>query len=349
MPELTAPPFDPELHAALGLIAEVIKPTLTPDMIPLMREMPADPTLDDQVAAVGAVHEERTIAGYDGGEIVLSIYRRPGQTTTGPGIYHIHGGGMVIGNRFMGVQAFLPYIASHDAVVVSVEYRLAPEFPDPVPVEDCYAGLVWTAEHADELGIDPTRLIVGGASAGGGLSAGVTLLARDRQGPPLRASLLIYPMLDDRNESVSALQIQGIGVWDRTSNFTGWNALLGDRRGTDDVSIYAAPGRPDARRVRDVLVPEHLGAADVDEGGWQIREVFGAAGSGVDRHVVGAAAVAEQGVPAGEVARAVPHADALDLQRRHRLVAVVEHRVDEQRGPQGRALAVAGEQRHAGR
>ena len=169
--------------------------------------------------------------------------RQPGQTTTGPGIYHIHGGGMVIGNRFMGVQAFLPYIASHDAVVVSVEYRLAPEFPDPVPVEDCYAGLVWTAEHAGELGIDPTRLIVGGASAGGGLSAGVTLLARDRQGPPLRASLLIYPMLDDRNESVSALQIQGIGVWDRTSNFTGWNALLGDRRGTDDVSIYAAPAR----------------------------------------------------------------------------------------------------------
>lgn len=243
MPELTAPPFDPELSAALVVVADVIKPTLTPDMIPLMRQMPVDPTLDDLVAEVGAVHDERTIAGYDGGEIVVSIYRRPGRTTAGPGIYHIHGGGMVIGNRFMGVQAFLPFIASHGAVVVSVEYRLAPEFPDPVPVEDCYAGLVWTAEHAAELGIDPSRLLVGGASAGGGLSAGVTLLARDRQGPSLRASLLIYPMLDDRNESVSSHQIQGIGVWDRTSNFTGWNALLGERRGTDDVSIYAAPGR----------------------------------------------------------------------------------------------------------
>ncbi|MBW9095443.1 alpha/beta hydrolase [Microbacterium jejuense] len=243
MPELTAPPFDAELNAALELVADIISPTLTPDMIPLMRQMPADPTLDDLVAAVGAVHEERTIAGYDGGEIVLSIYRRPGQATTGPGIYHIHGGGMVIGNRFMGVQAFLPYVQSHGAVVVSVEYRLAPEFPDPVPVEDCYAGLVWTAEHAGELGIDPSRLIVGGASAGGGLSAGVTLLARDRRGPRLRASLLIYPMLDDRNETVSSHQIQGIGVWDRTSNFTGWDALLGERRGSSDVSIYAAPGR----------------------------------------------------------------------------------------------------------
>ena len=85
MPELTAPPFDPELHAALDLIAEVIKPTLTPDMIPLMREMPADPTLDEQVAAVGAVHEERTIAGHDGGEIVLSIYRRPARPRRGRG------------------------------------------------------------------------------------------------------------------------------------------------------------------------------------------------------------------------------------------------------------------------
>ncbi len=237
------PPFDPELGAALDIVGEMVPPTITPEMIPLMRQMPADPTLDEQVAAVGAVHEERTIPGYGGAEIVVSIYRRPDRTEPGPGIYHIHGGGMIIGNRFMGLPNFLPYVASHGAVIVSVEYRLAPEFPDPVPVEDCYAGLAWTADHAEELGIDPSRLIVGGASAGGGLSAGVTLLARDRRAPELRASLLIYPMIDDRNDSVSARQIEGIGVWDRTSNYTGWNALLGERRGTDEVSIYAAPAR----------------------------------------------------------------------------------------------------------
>ncbi|UNK71148.1 alpha/beta hydrolase [Microbacterium sp. H1-D42] len=238
-----APPFDPELAAALALVGEMIPSTLTPEMIPLMRQMPADPTLADQVAAVGAVAEDHTIPGFDGAEIAVTVYRRPDQVEPGPGIFHIHGGGMIIGDRFGGVQGFLPYIASHGAVVVTVEYRLAPEFPDPVPVEDCYAGLRWTADNADRLGIDVTRLVVGGASAGGGLTAGVTLLARDRQGPELRASLLIYPMIDDRNITVSSHQIQGIGVWDRVSNDTGWDALLGDRRGTDDVSIYAAPSR----------------------------------------------------------------------------------------------------------
>ena len=127
------------------------------------------------------------------------------------------------------------------AVAVAVESDV--ENPDPAPVEDCYAGLVWTAEHADELGFDPGRLIVAGASAGGGLSAGVTLLARDRSGPALAGQVLIYPMLDDRNETVSSHQIDGTGVWDRGSNDTGWDALLGDRRKTDQVSIYAAPGR----------------------------------------------------------------------------------------------------------
>ena len=243
MTAVPAPPFDPELGVALDLAAATNSPTLTTEMIPLLRENQVDPMLGEQIAAVGAVHEERTIKGHAGDQIVISIYRRPESSIVGPGIYHIHGGGMVAGSRFMGVEEFLPFIASHGAVLVSVEYRLAPEFPDPVPVEDCYAGLVWIAGNAAELGIDPARIIVTGASAGGGLAAGVTLLARDRQGPALRASLLMYPMLDDRDATVSSHQIEGIGVWDRTSNVTGWTALLGDRRGTDDVSIYAAPGR----------------------------------------------------------------------------------------------------------
>jgi acetyl esterase/lipase len=174
---------------------------------------------------------------------VVSIFARRTHTAPGPGIYHTHGGGMIIGDRFTGIDVMLDWVDRFDAVCVSVEYRLAPEFTDPYPVEDCYAGLVWTAEHAVELGIDPDRLIIAGGSAGGGLAAGTTLLTRDRQGPSLLGQVLIYPMIDDRNDTISAQQIDGVGVWDRVSNDTGWTALLGDRRGTEDVSIYAAPAR----------------------------------------------------------------------------------------------------------
>jgi acetyl esterase/lipase len=95
----------------------------------------------------------------------------------------------------------------------------------------------------DELGIDPSRLIIAGASAGGGLAAGTTLLARDRRGPALMGSLLMCPMIDDRNLTPSSHQIDGVGVWDRGSNEMGWRALLGERRGTESVSIYASPSR----------------------------------------------------------------------------------------------------------
>ncbi|WP_137843756.1 alpha/beta hydrolase [Microbacterium sp. 2FI] len=239
-----APPFDPELAAVLAVLGEQLPPSNTPEMIPLLRQgLPIDVSVDDLLAEAGVERIDHTIAAYEGGEIGVTVLRRIGRTGVGPGIYHTHGGGMIIGDRFVGLGQILPWIVKHDAVAVTVEYRLAPEFPDPYPVEDCYAGLVWTAEHADELGIDPARLIIAGASAGGGLAAGTALLARDRQGPPLAGQVLIYPMLDDRDATVSTAQIDGIGVWDRTSNVTGWTALLGERCGTDEVSIYAAPAR----------------------------------------------------------------------------------------------------------
>ncbi len=126
---------------------------------------------------------------------------------------------------------------------MTVEYRLAPEFPDPYPREDMYAALEWTASHADALGIRPDRLVVAGASAGGGLAAGMALAARDRGGPPLVGQVLDYPMLDDRGITTSMHQFDGVGVWDRVSNQTGWRALLGDTYGTEAVSPYAAPSR----------------------------------------------------------------------------------------------------------
>ncbi|MGN9821820.1 alpha/beta hydrolase [Streptomyces sp. SD11] len=241
---LARPPFDPELRAVLDLLEEQLPVGFTTEMIPLARQAAGvDASVDDVLAEAGVSRRDVMIPGHEGADIVVSVLTREDHTRLGPGIFHIHGGGMILGDRFLGLSQILPWIVEHDAVAVTVEYRLAPEYPDPYPVEDCYAGLRWTAQHAEELGIDPGRLIITGASAGGGLAAGTSLLARDRQGPHLAGQVLIYPMLDDRDQTVSTAQIDGIGAWDRVSNLTGWTALLGDRRGTTDVSVYAAPAR----------------------------------------------------------------------------------------------------------
>ncbi|MEU4427742.1 alpha/beta hydrolase [Actinoplanes sp. NPDC024001] len=240
------PPFDPELAAALSVVGESLPPSLTADMIQPMRSgsLLADPTDEDLARGGAFTVARRTVPGPAGApEIELLILTPAGARTTLPGIYHTHGGGMIVGNNRSGVDVLQDWATEVPAVIVSVEYRLAPEHPHPAPVEDCYAGLVWTAEHAAELGIDPHHLIVAGASAGGGLAAALALLARDRGGPALAGQMLLCPMIDDRNDTPSAVQMAGLGVWDRTSNDTGWTALLGAARGGPDVSPYAAPAR----------------------------------------------------------------------------------------------------------
>lgn len=245
---LVPPPFDPELAAALELIKEFISPGMTPDDIEQIRQGPGiqmlaelDLTLDGFFKA-----EDRTVPGPEGApEISLLICRPTAPSTTGPRpvIYHVHGGGMILGNNRVGVDVALAWAKELDAVVVSVEYRLAPENPYPAQIEDVYAGLVWTAEHAGELGGDPGRIVLAGASAGGGLSAALALLTRDRKGPRPIGQVLMCPMLDDRNDTPSSHQMAGLGVWDRTANETGWTALLGELRGGPDVPAYAAPAR----------------------------------------------------------------------------------------------------------
>ncbi|MFF7275542.1 alpha/beta hydrolase fold domain-containing protein [Streptomyces griseorubiginosus] len=243
------PPFDPELAAALDLIKDVISPGLTLDEIDLVRQGPGIQMLADLDLTLDGFFEveDRSVPGPEGApEISLLIARpvSPAPSGTGrPVIYHVHGGGMILGNNRVGIDGPLAWAKQLDAVVVSVEYRLAPEHPHPAPVEDVYAGLVWTAEHAGEIGGDAERIVIAGASAGGGLSAALALLTRDRKGPRPIGQLLMCPMLDDRNDSPSTYQMAGLGVWDRTANETGWTALLGDRRGGPDVPAYAAPAR----------------------------------------------------------------------------------------------------------
>jgi acetyl esterase/lipase len=172
-------------------------------------------------------------------DITVRVYRPADATGTLPGIYFIHGGGMVLGD-IEGENAVAEEICEQvGAVVVSVEYRLAPEHPHPAPSEDCYAGLVWMARNAAELGFDPQRLAVYGGSAGGGLTIAVALLARDRGFPAIRFQMPIYPMIDDTNETPSSHEITDIGIWDRAANIEAWQWYLGG--GKPDK--YAAPAR----------------------------------------------------------------------------------------------------------
>ncbi|MGH9044281.1 MAG: alpha/beta hydrolase [Acidimicrobiales bacterium] len=260
-------PFDRELDEALVGLREqgfARSEAMTLEGLLLARERfgagfePADVIGDRPV-----VHEQRVVAGPAGSpEITLLVVRPKNPEPGAPGIYEIHGGGMIMGSRWMAFPDLVHDAATYGAVGVSVEYRLAPEHPDPAPSEDCYTGLLWMFEHAEELGIDPGRIIVRGASAGGGLSAAVALMARDRKGPELAGQMLICPMIDDRNGTVSAHQYESLGIWSGGTNSFAWSALLGDRCGQPGVSVYAAPSR--AEDLSD-LPPAFIevGAAEV--------------------------------------------------------------------------------------
>jgi acetyl esterase/lipase len=239
------PPFDPELVPALEQAYQQAPVTLTWSNLEECRraELESTPSLA-VLAQGGAELRETPVPGPDGApDVPLLIIRPPGRRDLLPGLFHTHGGGMVMGNNRTGLETMIGWVTDPGLVIVSAEYRLAPEHPFPAGVEDCYAALAWTAEHAAELGIDAQRLVVGGGSAGGGLAAACSLMARDRGGPALAGQMLIYPMLDDRTATGSARELDGEGIWDSGSNQTAWAMLLGDRRGQDGVSRYAAPAR----------------------------------------------------------------------------------------------------------
>jgi acetyl esterase/lipase len=192
----------------------------------------------------GVQLDRHTLTTADGAMLDLAWYHTPaGQP--GSAVLYLHGGGMIFGLEHLGRLydlAVRDYVATSGVPMLVVDYRIAPEHPHPTPVEDCYAALRWLADNAAMLGVDYARIGVMGDSAGGGLAAGVSLLARDRGGPPVAQQLLIYPMLDDRTRMPDP-QLLPFLTWTYDDNVTGWTALLGNSAGTDVVSPYAAPAR----------------------------------------------------------------------------------------------------------
>jgi len=192
----------------------------------------------------GTTLERRQVPGPIGApDITLHIYRPEGIEGPLPAIYHIHGGGYVGGGAAQLEFFHRPLVRELQCVLVSVDYRLAPEHVFPAAIEDCYAGLRWTIEQADTLGIDIARLGVMGESAGGGLAAALALLARDRGEFRLAFQHLTYPMIDDRTCLSDQHPHTGEFIWTPHNNRFGWAALLGQEPGGPDVSPYAAAAR----------------------------------------------------------------------------------------------------------
>ncbi|MGW1726665.1 alpha/beta hydrolase [Streptomyces sp. NPDC002306] len=237
------PALDPELRELLADMP--LMSQLSPEVLTYLRQLPSTP-VEPLLARREVVRREISVPAQDGAPIPLSVFSpapTDPATAAAPCVYWMHGGGMVMGDRFSQIDIPLEWLDRFGAVVVSVDYRLAPEATGTALVDDCYQGLLWIAEHSEELGIDPARIIVAGASAGGGLAAGVTLLARDLGTPAIAAQMLICPMLDHRNSTTSSRQYSGgPGVWTREMNEFGWRAVLGDLT-DDEVPAYVSPAR----------------------------------------------------------------------------------------------------------
>lgn len=200
--------------------------------------------------------EEIRAAGHDGSnEIRIKVYRPGVKSKAMPCVYHIHGGGMILGG-IDGEDDQMQQLSDRlESIVTNVEYRLAPENPYPAGVEDCYAGLQWVFDHAGELMVDQRRIGIMGESAGGGLAAAIALMARDRGHPRILFQCLVSPMLDDRNITPSSKEFSGVWpLWTRELNILGWKALLGNLSGAE-VPEYAAPSR--ARNLAN-LPPSYI-------------------------------------------------------------------------------------------
>jgi len=211
-------PLDAELQVAYdAYMAE--EPDLAPmslEMLPRIRaEVDAEvAALEDLSRGGRFIVSQPSAPGLDGApDIPLLICTPAGAPTSRPVLYFMHGGGFFCNDHRTGLDQLLEMADRFGATLISTGYRLAPEHPYPAQINDAYAGLLWAADHADELGVDPERIVVTGYSAGGGLSAALALTVRDKGGPRLLGQMLMCPMLDDRNDSVSAMQMDGVEFW----------------------------------------------------------------------------------------------------------------------------------------
>lgn len=249
--------LDPEVAAVL-------------DRIPLLdlTDLPAARAEREVLAAAARARwrpsgrvrtEDRVVPGDP--DVRVRVHRPAGATASGAVLLWVHGGGHVLGSAEQDDPLLDAVVARTGCTALAVDWRRAPEHPYPAAVDDCYATLAAVAGGGlHDLDVDPGRVVVGGASSGGGVAAGLALLARDRGEYALAGQLLVYPMLDDRALTPSSRGITDRRVWNGDSNRIGWRAYLGGLA-DDAVPAYAAPAR-----ATDLsgLPPTWIGTAELD-------------------------------------------------------------------------------------
>lgn len=190
----------------------------------------------------GLFSSQTYITTPDTGKLRLCVYANPTPKPEAIGLLWIHGGGYAIGSPEQDTAFVKNFMDTANCVVVSPDYTLSVDAPYPAAVNDCYNALLWMRDNSQQLGIRPDQLFVGGDSAGGGLAAAVTLMARDKGEVSVAFQMPLYPMLDDRMTTPSA-QNNNAPVWNSAANEIGWQLYLGELFGTDAVPSYAAPAR----------------------------------------------------------------------------------------------------------
>ncbi|MFF5014810.1 alpha/beta hydrolase [Streptomyces sp. NPDC001165] len=240
--------MDPELEAFIPLVPQVDLSDPIADRKNYAARAAAAPVPD----TTGLDIEDRTVPADP--DVPVRIYRPQGAQAQGA-IVWLHGGSWVMGDLDTDHPWTTRLAAASGTTVISVGYRLAPEHRFPAALDDAYAVLTWTAEHAAELGIDPARIAVGGHSAGGAMAAAVALRARDQQGPPIRFQLLNQPGLDDRQETWSTDPVAATLGGGHAHMAAAWRHWLGSAPATP----YAAPAR-----ATDLtgLPPAHIATAE---------------------------------------------------------------------------------------
>jgi acetyl esterase/lipase len=255
--------LDPELKGPFTVMMS--QPQMSFDDLPAARAAMVQMTaaMKTKMPVIpGIAAVDKTIPGPTGSPAVaVRIYRPEKRQEQLPALLWVHGGGYMFGNIEGEDSLARQFALAGDCVVVSVDYRLAPENPYPAPLEDCYASLKWLSDQAAELKVDRSRIAIGGASAGGGLASGLALLTRDRGEVTAKFQLLVYPMMDDCNVAPASDVLPETILWTRAANLKGWHSYLGCEPGKKGISCYAAASR--ATRLEG-LPPAYIAVGDLD-------------------------------------------------------------------------------------